>query len=136
MRLSRELAGIAVLAVAATVSGLISVTVAGPLTEEAIASIEDPLLRARVLSNPKAVLEYCGKAEAEVAKYDRDPYFDGAIAECFAYAHKHLKEKEAACRQRARALERLATVPADHPRRAEANELIGTIRKDQSWFGC
>lgn len=113
-----------------------SPALAGALTEEAIAFIDGQLFRARIMSNPKAALDYCREAEARAAKHDQDPYYDGAIAKCLAYAHAHLKEKGAACQQQTRALERLQSVPADHPRHAESIELIGAMQKDQSWFGC
>jgi hypothetical protein len=118
------------------VVGLASPARTEPLNKEATELIEGALFRARLMSNPKAALDYCREAEAGAAKYDRDLYYDGAIAECTAYAHAHLKEKDAACLWRARALEALEKVPDHHPRRAEAVALVGELRRDQSWFGC
>jgi hypothetical protein len=132
--ISRE--GTMILAALAAVVGLASPGHAAPLTEEAMTFIDGRLFRAKLMSNPKAALEYCRAAEAKAAEHDRDPYFDGAIAECLATAHAHLKEKDAACLHLKRALVSLEAVPAGHPRRAEAAELISDIRRDQSWFGC
>jgi hypothetical protein len=128
--------GFAILTAAAVVAGLASPGLAAPLTEEATQAIDSLLFRARLMSNPKAALDYCREAEATATKYDRDPYYDGAIAKCTAYAHAHLKDKDAACLQWTRAVGALEAVPADHPRRAEAAKLVGELREDRSWFGC
>jgi hypothetical protein len=107
-----------------------------PLSEVSVKFIEGRMLRAKLMSNPGAALDYCREADRRAALYDRDPFYDGAIARCVAYAEVHLKNESAACEQRARALERLQSVPAGHPKHAEASELAASIRRDDGLFRC
>jgi hypothetical protein len=109
---------------------------AEPLSAQAGGLIEGTLFRAKLMSNPKAALQYCREAEAAAARYDPDPFYNGAVARCVAYAQKHLNNREAACKERGRALEQLQSVRSTHSKYSEAIEQIAAIRGDQTWFGC
>jgi hypothetical protein len=107
-----------------------------PLSDVSVKFIEGRMFRAKLMSDPAAALDFCREAERRAALYDRDPFYDGAIARCVAYAEVHLKNKSAACEQRTRALERLQSVPARHPKHAKAIELVDSIRRDEGLFRC
>jgi hypothetical protein len=117
-------------------SAFVSPGNAAPLGEEAKTFIEERLSHASVLSNASRALALCREAEARAGSYEPDPFYDGAIAHCIAYSELHLKNGPTACKQMLRALESLQRVRRGHPKRSEAVELVGSIRRDRSRFGC
>jgi len=123
---------------AAVFAGLGVSALAAPLSEEARTFIEDTLFRARLMSNAEAALKCCREAQQSAAKYDPDPFYDGAIAKCIAQAERNLisQSKHAACFHYGHALEGLQAVPADHPRYSEAKDGMDHIRRDLVELGC
>ena len=121
---------------AVLVAGLAHRAASEPLTMEAKGVIEGRLLAASLMSNAKAALRYCREADAAASKHDRDPFYNGAIAACVAFAEVHLKNREAACKARNHALHQLQSVRPGHPRHADAVEEIAAIRKHDALFGC
>lgn len=122
--------------VLAAASALAGSAVAAPLTDEATTFIERTLFKAKLMSNPTTALAFCRQAEGRAAGYDREPFYDGAIARCLALSEMHMKNGQAACAHFARALEALSTVRADHPKRAEASKWLGQIREDRATLRC
>lgn len=72
-------------------TGFARPVLSAPLTEETRRFIENKLLHALVMSNARRALQLCREADQEASKYDRDPFYDGAIARCLGYAEMHLK---------------------------------------------
>jgi hypothetical protein len=118
------------------VLGLTSACFAAPLTPEAAESIDRSLFGAKILSNPRAILERCQEAQAKAAEFDLDPFYDGVIAECLAFAEAFSKNMEAACKHRNRALHQLRRLGASHPSYARATELVSGLEKSRSLFTC
>jgi hypothetical protein len=109
------------------VSASLGLALGEPLTEEARQVIEEKLLHADIMSNARRALEFCREAEQAAGGYDRDAYYDCAIAKCIGYAEMHLHENFAACIDLARPLE---AVQLDHPRYSEVRSWLDSIRND------
>ncbi len=125
-----------VVAAALALTGLARPALSAPLTAETRQFIEDKMLNAAVLSNARRALEICREADQEASKYDRDPFYDGAIARCLGYAEMHLNNQPAACNHFARALAGLRAVGVDHRRHAEVTEWLDWLRRDRAVLGC
>jgi hypothetical protein len=126
----------ALMVLAIVVSAPLGPALGEPVTGEARQIIEDKLLHADLMSNARRALEFCREAEQTAAGFDRDAYYDGAIAKCLGYAEMHLQNVPAACIAFARALAGLKAVGPDHHRYIQVRKWLDWIRSDRSKFGC
>jgi hypothetical protein len=92
-----------------------------------------------ILSNKDRYQEaigQCGKAEKLVAQYDRDPFIDAQIAQCYGDVEFVLNNKQAACNHYARAIRQFRAVPARHREYHYAVEFSNDSRKRRKKLGC
>jgi hypothetical protein len=125
-----------VLAAALALTGFARPVLSAPLTEETRQFIEQKMFIAMVMGNARKALEICREADQQASNYDRDPFYDGAIARCLGYAEMHLNSQRAACNHFARAAEGLQAVSVDHRRHSEVIEWLDWLRRDRAKLGC
>ena len=94
------------------------------------------LMRSRVSSNPRLVLEYCEEAQAKAARFDRNDVWQGLVMDCLGHAAPIRGNKAAACEYLARAVESFRKARPRPHEISWAKDGAGRAKRYGASLGC